>query len=657
MWTRVRERLTTQSGAPDPRQRQYAVLVLVAVVVGTAIGWLLDLHTPALVAGLTAVLALVASGGQSLRSDLYRFAWFTPALVLTMTVGPLLANVPVLAGAVVAVVVFGTGMLPALGEHYHVGGQTFAAATLVSTTTGIGADQPVLVLLGSSVAGALFALVLRVVIGLSDPTRATRVAVARTLLARGPGVVESAAAAWRADGSSTWLGQVLAGAARFRAARETLLAQAQQSDRIEAERLRQIVAEADQVAAELARSVRARACTGLPAAARRDPAQAVVARGGRQDLPDAVQGINQGLDRIRAAVVRRVDTPLPPPAPGARRERLLGAVRAHLSFRSSLFRHALRCTLAVAFGMVIVALLRDPSASSLLLALYVVLQPAARDSMTGALERTGGAVLGVTALAIVITLLPGAFLLVPLVIAGMLLNMPRLRTDYQVLLSCLIVITVVDQAMRLERPLVNVGISFAANTAVGAAIALIVGYVSYLVLPSSILPDVRGAVRSTVWAVSELLRSVRAAGQGVDLPTALQAAHVLALRRTQDLLGMPALLDGTGEETDDDRATRDAAIALDALRQDVATLAFRPEAEQAVAVPALRAVDDLLGGKPTAKIPDVPEGSAPATELLASSLVENALHARQAIDRTFGYDNPWKSYTISFVRTERLHIR
>ncbi|GAA4889661.1 hypothetical protein GCM10023222_56930 [Saccharopolyspora cebuensis] len=655
--TKVRQRMATEAGAPDPRQRQFAVLVLVAVVAGTAIGWLFDLHTPALLAGLTAVFALVASGGQSLRSDLHRFAWFTPALVLVMAIGPLASGIPVLAGLLVAAVVFGTGMLPALGEYYRIGGQTFAAATIVATTTGIGGDQPAWMLFAAAGGGAAFALVLRVLVGLSDPTRATRVAVARTLLEPGPGVVELAASAWRADGSSTWLGQVLAGASRFRAARETLLAQAQQSDRTEAERLRAIVAEADAVAAELATAVRSRACTGLPPQARRDPAQAVLARGGRQDVPAALQGVNEGLDRIRAAVVRRDDTAATPPAPGARKERVLGAVRAHLSLRSSLFRHALRCTLAVSVGMVVVLLIDDPSASSLLLALYVVLQPAARDSMTGALERTGGAVLGVVLLALVITTVPGAFLLVPLVIGGMLMNMERLRTDSTALLGCLIVVTVVDQAMKLDRDLVNVAISFAANTAVGAAVALIVGYVSYLVLPSSILPDVRGSVRSTVWSVSELLRSVRAAGRGVDLRAALQSAHVLALRRTQDLLGMPALLDGTGEETDDDRATRSAAIALDALRQDVATLAFRPEEERAVAVPALRAVDDMLAGKATATVPDVPAGSAPATELLASSLIENALHARAAIDRTLGYDNPWKSYTISFVRTERLHIR
>ena len=59
--TLVRERLATEAGAPDPRQRQYAVLVLVAVVAGTAVGWVFDLHTPALIAGLTAVLALVAA--------------------------------------------------------------------------------------------------------------------------------------------------------------------------------------------------------------------------------------------------------------------------------------------------------------------------------------------------------------------------------------------------------------------------------------------------------------------------------------------------------------------------------------------------------------------------------------------------------------------
>ncbi len=649
-------RLATRTGAPDPRQHQYTTMVVVAVVAATVAGWIFDLHTLGVVAGLSAVFALVGAGGQSLRADLHRFAWFVPAVTLVMAVGPVLRSVPVLAGLLVAAVVFGAGMLPALGEHYRLVGQTFAAATLASTTTGIGTDQPAALLFAAAGAGALFALALRVTIGLSDPTRWTRDAVAQTLTEPGPGVVERAATAWRNDGTATWLGQVLAGASRFRAARQTLLAQAGRADRAEAEQLRRIVAEADLVAAELAVSVRAKACTGLPPEARRDPSAAVL-EGDHQELPTAVRGINQGLDRIRAAVQERSDIAATPEARIGRWERAKGAAKAHLSLRSSLFRHALRCTLAVGAGMVIVLLLSDPSASTLLLGLYVVLQPAARDSMTGALERTGGAVLGVVALAVVITLVPGTFLLVPLVIMGMMLLADRMRSDYQVLLGALITVTVVQQAMELGRPLVNVAISFAGNTAVGAAIALIVGYVSYLVLPGSVVPNVQGAVRSTVWAVSELLRSVRAAGRGADLREALQSAHVLALRRTQDLLGMPALIDGTAAETEDREATHGAAIALDALRQDVASLAFRPEKERAVATPALQAVDALLGGKHDARIPDVPTGSAPATELLASSMLENALHARAAIDRTLGYDNPWKSYTISFVRPERHRIR
>lgn len=654
---RIQESLATEGGAPDPRQRQYTTMTLVAVVAATIGSWFFDLHTPAVIAGLTAVFALVAAGGQSLRSDLRRFAWFAPPLILIMAGGPLLLDIPVLAGLLVAVVVFGTGMLPALGERYRIVGQALAAATLVSTTTGVGSDEPATYLFGAAASGALFALVLRILTGVSDPTWPTRVAVARTLTEPGPGVIERAARTWRADGSTTWLGEVLAGTARYRAARQTLLAQAQRADRTEADRLHQIINEAELVAGELAKAVRAQACTGLPSVARMDPAEAVVQHGGRQDLPTAIQGINQGLERVRDAVVRRVEMTATPPSPGGRAQRAFGALRANLSLRSSLFRHSLRCTVAVGLGMAIVLLLHDPSASSLLLSLYVVLQPAARDSMTGALERTGGAVLGVVALAIVITLLPGAFLLVPLVIAAMLLAVERLRTDYHIMLGAVLAVTVVAQAMELDRPLVNVAISFAANTAIGAAIALIVGYVSYLVLPSSLVPDVRGAVRSTVWSVSELLRSVRAAGRGADLREALQSAHVLALRRTQDLIGMPALLDGTSTATEDASATRDAALSLDALRQDVATLAFRPEEERAVAVPALHAVDDLLVGRTEAKIPDVPAGSAPATELLASSLVENALHARAAIDRTLGYENPWKKYTISFVRTEHLRIR
>ena len=654
--TNVIERLSaglnTEAGAPDLRQRQYAAAVLVTGVVATAGGWLFDLRTPALIGGLTAVFALVAAGGQSLRSDLRRFSWFGPALVLVMALGPILYGIPVLAGLLAAAVVFGAGMLPALGEQYRVSGQAFAAATLFATTTGIGSDQPAGMLFLSAAGGAVFALVLRVLIGIGDPTRSVRAAVGRTLTEPGPGVLESAASAWRADGSITWLGQVLAGAARFRAAREALLAQAEQADRFTADRLRRIVEEADLVAAELARAVRARACTGLPAMARVDPARAVAADG--DELPDAVAGMNQGLDRIRNAVVQRVEAPASPPAPGGRRERAIGGIKAHLSLRSALFRHALRCTLAVAIGLVIVLLLHDPSASTLLLGLYVVLAPAARDSMSGALERTGGAVLGVVLLAALITLLPGVYLAVPVVVVGMLLGVERLRTDYQVLLSSLIVVTTIDQAMRLDRPLANVAISFASNTAVGAAIALGVGYLSYIVLPTG--PDVPGSIRSTVWSVSELLRSVRAAGQGQQMRAAMQSAHVLALRRTQDLLGLPALLDD--QESDEDRdATRAAAVSLDALRQDVATLAFRPEEERTLAVPALKAVDQLLSGRSTTKVPDVQFSGAPAAELLAGSLVENALHARAAIDRALGNEQPWKTYTINFVRTERLRIR
>ena len=654
---RVRGLWVTEAGAPDRRQRQFAVLVVAAVLLSTAAGTVLDVRTPAVVAGLTSVFGLVAAGGQSLRSDLRRLATFLPGLVLVMAGGPLLQAVPPLAGLLLVVVVFGTGMLPALGEHYRVRGQTFAAATLVSTTSGIGGDQPLGVLFGAALSGAGLALALRVLTGLSDPGRATRVAVARTLTEPGPGVVEQAAAAWRSDGSTSWLGQVLAGAARFRAARETLLAQAEQAEHTESERLRQIVTEADLVAAELAKAVRSKACTGLNGLANTDPAEVVVRRGGRQDLPDAVRGLNQGMNAVRGAVVQRDPSPATKPAPGGRVQKALGAVRAHLSPRSSLFRHALRCSLAVALGMVLTLVLDDPAASSLLLVLYLVLQPAARDSMTGALERTGGAVLGVSALAVGIALAPEALLLVPVLLAVMLLNIERLRDNYLLLLSALIAVVVVDRAVQAGRPMGNVAISVAADSAIGAAVALVVGYLSYLVLPQSLVPDVRGTIRATVWSVTELLRSVRVAGRGVDLREALQGAHVLALRRTQDLLGMPALLDGADTDPGDERATRAAATALDALRQDVATLAFRPETERAVATPALHAVDDLLDGRRSVKVPDVPSGSAPATELLASSLVENALHARSAIDRTLGYDNPWKAYTLSFTPPERLRLR
>lgn len=330
---RVRERLATEAGAPDPRQRQYATMVVLAVVAATAVGWAFALAAPVLLAGLTTVFALVGAGGQSLRADLHRLSWFVPALVLVMAGGPLLVHTPVLAGLLVSAVVFGTGMLPAMGERSRIAGQAFAAATLTSTTTGVGSNQPALVLFGAAVAGALFALLLRVVIGLSDPTRSTRTVVARTLTEPGPGIVERAAMAWQSDNAAgTWLGQVLAGAARFRAARETLLTQAQRIDRTEAGRLRRIVAEADVVAAELAKAVRASACIGLPPLARMDPADSVLRRDGRQDTPDVARGLNEGLDRVRTAVIERDET-VAPRTRGGRRPSIRAALqigRAHV---------------------------------------------------------------------------------------------------------------------------------------------------------------------------------------------------------------------------------------------------------------------------------------------------------------------------------------
>ncbi|PRW63571.1 FUSC family protein [Actinopolyspora mortivallis] len=657
MLRKLQAELSTEAGAPDPRQRQYTTAVLLTVVVATLLGWLLSVPDSVVLAGLTTVFVLIVSEGHSLRADLRLFTRFAPPLTLVMAVGPLLENVPVLAGALVALVVFGTGMLPALGERYRTFGQTFAAATLVATTTGVGSDQPPGALAGCAVLGTLFALLLRVLIGSDDPTRAIRATVAHTLTTPGPGVVADAADAWRTDGGVSWLGQVLAGAARFRSAREVLLAQAQQHSGEEGRRLRELVTRSDEIAAELATAVRSRVCTGLNQLARARPE--VLAGQSERELPEAVRGINEGLDRVRAAVLERDTSPTTAPAPGGRRQQVLGAARAHLSLRSALFRHALRCTLAVAAGMVIVLLLHTPTVSTLLLGLYAVLQPTARDSMSGALERTGGAVLGVVLLAVVIVLVPYAVLLVPVAIAAMLLRVRALREDYRLLLAALIGITVLVRVGDLERhSLVDATIGFAANTAIGAAIALAVGFVSYLVLPGSLGPDVAGTVRSTVWSLSELLRSVRASARGADVRSALRAAHVLALRRTQDLSGLPAMLDAS--DTADpvtEHGARAAATALDALRRDLATLAFRPASEKELALPALRAVDELLGGDARHSVPDIPGDQAPATELLAGSLVENGLHARAAIDETLGHDEPWKSYTISFVRPERLRIR
>ena len=133
---------------------------------------------------------------------------------------------------------------------------------------------------------------------------------------------------------------------------------------------------------------------------------------------------------------------------------------------------------------------------------------------------------------------------------------------------------------------------------------------------------------------------------------------MLTQRRTQDLLGMPALLDGTGEQPAGDESAAEAAVALEALRQDLAMLMLHEPGRRRTAEPVLSAVDDLLSGRRDTSVPELHGGDSVVVDALTGMMLENALHTRTAVDRALGDDTPWKSYTITFLDNgQQSHLR
>ncbi|ASO18036.1 hypothetical protein AHOG_01860 [Actinoalloteichus hoggarensis] len=609
------------------------VLTTLVIGIGALPAVLLGFGGAAIVGALVAVFSLVIAGGGPLRADLRTLWWAGPALILVMAAGPLLSGVT--AVVVVFVIVFGSGMLATLGRHYAVVGQSLAAASLVAITGGISAEDGPGPVLFTGAVGLALAVAVRVSIGRDDPSGPTRAIVAGTLTDRDPGSLDYATRVWRSDGSPEWLGRILTGTAEYRAGRAMLAVQADQAEGVEEERLQAVLDDAELVATELAVAVRARACTGLPSQARLDPAARAIRLHGDAELPDSVDTMRVGLEQVRVAVLERVPGRAPRASFRAALHRAVGVLLAHLSFRSSLFRHSLRCALAVTAGMVAVLWLPDESAAPLLLVLYAVLQPMLRDTMEGALQRTGVVVFVVALLSVVAAFLPWPGVLLPFGLIAMVLGAARLRASLPLLLFCLLGVIVVVRVLQEDRAPTALAINITAISAIGATIALLVGFLSYLVLPGGIAPDVPGTLRRAVYAVRDLAAGAHGAVDTKEGRRALRSANVVALRRTQDLLGLQARLEEAGPEAQ--WTVRRAATAVHALRAALAQMAFRSDEERRQALPAAVTAERVLDyeSRQPARI-DLSSLAGPT--LLVAPILESTLIARAAIDEVRAVD-------------------
>ncbi|MCK2244011.1 MULTISPECIES: FUSC family protein [unclassified Crossiella] len=400
-----------RSGGPSALMLPVMMIVVIGGVAG--LGFLAGLGPAAVLGALSAMFCLIAAFGGALWPDLKLLAVFAPAMVLVVAGPRLLAEVSAPAAiAVLTVIVFAVALLPTFGPRFITVGLGLGMGALFGyafqTTGTAGVWQVVF----APALGVGVVIVFRLLLGLRDPDKPTRAAVAGMLTAtdvRGP---DAAIRAWRGDRQRQWLGQVLDGGLRYRTKLFLLADRVHQLDEALAGQLRAVLDAAKAEAAALAAAV---VDGGEPPAPQR-PATPAELPG---ETSAMVVTLWDGLDRVRTALTDRDRRPttsrLGAEYPG---ERLIEAI----SWQSAQFRHALRCAIGVLLALLIAAQRPgDPLMPSFLMAVFMIMQPDWRASALKAWQRAAGTLLGALALVAVLWVLPQAALM-PIGLVAMMIG-------------------------------------------------------------------------------------------------------------------------------------------------------------------------------------------------------------------------------------------
>uniref|UniRef100_UPI001E61D8AE hypothetical protein n=1 Tax=Cellulomonas hominis TaxID=156981 RepID=UPI001E61D8AE len=196
------------------------VLMIVVVLPSVLLADAWGAGAAGIIGGLTGMFSLVAFMGGPLRADLRVAAVLGPLLVVAAAVPRLVAEAS--RPAAIALVVLLTvvaALLPLVGPRFANAGMGLGMTTMFGygyAPMGAADHRQVL---AAAVAGVVVAVLLRVLMGISDPSRTTRQQVAAVLVADDPGAATATAfGTWLSDGRQRWLAQALEGASRYRLA-------------------------------------------------------------------------------------------------------------------------------------------------------------------------------------------------------------------------------------------------------------------------------------------------------------------------------------------------------------------------------------------------------------------------------------------------------
>ncbi|MEO8851230.1 MAG: FUSC family protein, partial [Allobranchiibius sp.] len=414
-----------------------------------------------IIAGFTAIFFTLGIGGGSLRADLRKAAWYGPLTALSASVPRIVAEFELgVALAVVAVIVFVAGLLPALGRNYQQAGLGLGLITVLGfalqTDTGSAAQT----VLGAFV-GVVFVVLLRILLKFRDPSDVTRELAAATLTQPDPAFGQ-AYTMWLRDKPVRWIDDVLQVAVGYRTLRGVL--EGQDAARADAR--------AEEVAAVVAAQKPSSPATDSPADAQLpDPSSSA------SDTA-AVRHALRALDRIEQ-LARSRDEDVVPDATATRRVFARASIRSVLVWRSQILRHALR----TAIGVVLTFLLawatvgpKDPLVTSMATAAFAILQISWSQTLVKAKQRLLGVGGGAAVMAIALWLLPQGWLL-PFALLGALAGLWLIASNQVLSIGAFVLVSVGMNVVTRELDPSRTLLEYVLLLLAGVMIGLLCGFV------------------------------------------------------------------------------------------------------------------------------------------------------------------------------------
>ncbi|WP_175691751.1 hypothetical protein [Burkholderia anthina] len=567
-----------------------SLLAAISCVAGLtiALSHLLGLSDVDIFMALVALFTSIGLFGGTLRVDLSVTGWWLGGLTALVAL-PLAVGLwwrP--GGAVLFVIGIGCcGLAPALGKRYR---SVRLGLGLVAVYA-YGYHSTHSVSAGAIVVGAFVAFAvpfcLRMAVGVLDPDAPLRAALARSLTDERGQALEAASASWLEGPSREWLGRVLAGTARYRAAVSQLRELA--GDTTPPGSSAMVLVELARSSTALGEIVRARRIApeshqlivaDLDRMSRLAEIHTDSRPGFRTRIEDAVNGLEEVLRAAEGRSRQTVSVAGP-----VRRRLALIALQAALSWRSDHLRGAMRAMVTIATSLCVVALTdRREVALPFLMASYGILQATPRASVAEAARRVAGVIAG-GGIGILVALTAPASAAPWVAAAALIVAFAYLASSISVFMAGLVIALTLEIAPDLGVSPVHYAVAYLAAVLSGALIAVAIGFGT---IRNRSAAEVEHAVHR---AMKSCAAALDAAAARTPVP---HPALILAFRDQQNI--------GTGPD-DTDAGSSEVGSALMGLNLIALASALGLSELAGSAAPAMTGIATALRGGATRPLP------------------------------------------------------